>query len=167
MANTTGFRATQTFHYKEEADYCDHCSMEDLSKAVGYYYEEDSCGPVFIHIVCAECRTKIDETAGEQDTTCHDCLQTVKVKDTIEWRGYDFDPRDGDEPCIVCSCCKEQPRHLKRVENFNAQLEEDRRELYGDDDDDDGHGIDDSPDDDVLAEEEDDIPDDQWDDLRS
>lgn len=162
MANSTGFRATRTFNNVEEADFCEHCSAKDLSKAVGYFYERDSFGLVSLQIVCHECREAIDTAEQDMDTTCEDCLQTVKVKDTIQWRGYDYDPNQGDEPKVICNCCKELPKHLERIESYNYRLEQDRQdnEAWLDDDIDD-----DEPEDDAL-DPEDDIPEEHWDDLR-
>jgi len=120
MANATGFRATKTFNCLAESDYCEHCSAEDLSKAVGYFYENDSHGPVGRYIVCAECRQEGEEAEGNQPTCCHDCKLTVLVKDTIAWKWYDFYAAQGDEPVIICKACAVLPTHIKRVERDNA-----------------------------------------------
>lgn len=180
MANTTGYRDTKTFSYLEESDYCSHCSATDLSKAVGYFYEDDSCGPVFRHIVCAECRDSIKAAQDDQPTTCHDCKQTVKVKDTIEWRWYDFYAAQGDEPLVICAACQQAEHHVKRVERDRADYEHefphraagigygphhgDPDDIHYDDEEDDDD-IDDEPEDDAL-DPEDDIPEEHWDDLR-
>ena len=164
MANTTGFRHTKSFNtIVDDADYCEHCTKEDLSKAVGYFYERDDSGLVFAHIVCEECRVSCETAAGEQDTTCVDCLQTVKVKDTIDWRWYDFCASSGDEPLIVCKCCQERDVHIARVERYDDAVIYEQRQ----DEEDEPEDEDDEDDDDALDEEEgDDIPDEHWDDLR-
>lgn len=153
MANQTGYRATKTFTYLEESDYCDHCSATDLSKAVGYFYENDSCGPVFRHIVCEECRAVCQKAEDEQPVMCHDCKLTVLVKDTINWRWYDFYAAQGDEPLVICKDCQGKETHIKRV----ARDREDYLHEFPehDHDDQDDHDEDLLEDDDIFEDEDD------------
>lgn len=123
MANATGFRATKTFSYLEESDFCEHCSAKDLSKAVGYFYEDDSCGPVGRYIVCAVCRDENKEAEGNQSTCCHDCKLTVLTKDTINWKWYDFYAPQGDELLVICKDCQSKEVHVKRVAKDQADYE--------------------------------------------
>lgn len=149
MSNQVGFRWTKTFTKQvlEGADYCEHCSIEDFSKAVGFHYERDSFGYVGAHIVCEPCHEAIEEAEGEEETTCHDCKQNFKVKDTIEWKWWDFYGPQGDEPYVVCKECRLKPTHIERVrkdrEDYEAEC--DRND---DDDEEDFEGPDEDWDDD-------------------
>lgn len=134
MANRMGYTAATKFQYLDQSDFCDHTSYEDHSKAVGYFYEEDSFGLVGALIVCAECRDKTKEQEGNEKVVCHDCRMTVLHKNVVEWKWYDFDFKQGDEPTIVCNDCCVLPTHIARVDNDNANY---RQEMGHDDSDDD------------------------------
>jgi hypothetical protein len=144
MANVTGFRATTTFRHLASSDFCDHVSFEDHSNAVGEFYEDDSFGPVGRYIVCAACRDKALEAAGNEPEVCHDCRLTVLHKDTIAWKWYDFDSRQGDEPLVICNGCCVLPTHIARVDNDTRNYREEmgyEDDLEDEDDgDEDDHG---------------------------
>lgn len=152
MANETGFRATKSFTREilEGSDYCEHCTEKDLSKAVGYFFERDSFGLVGAYIVCQPCREESEAAEGEQDTTCFDCKQTVKVKDTIQWRWYDFHAPQGDEPLTICTACQAADHHKQRL----AKDKQDYEQEFGIGDYADDDIDDDEFDDDMLDEEE-------------
>jgi hypothetical protein len=133
MANVTGYRATTTFRYLDQSDFCDHVSHGDVSNAVGEFYEDDSFGPVGIYIVCAACRDKCLESQGNEPKVCHDCRMTVLHKDTITWKWYDFDSRQGDEPLVICNGCCVLPTHIARVDNDTRNYREEMG--YEDEDD--------------------------------
>jgi len=142
MANQTGYRATTKFPHLDSSDFCGHVSHADHSKAVGYFYEEDSFGPVGHYIVCAECRDKIKNEAQQANVCCHDCCLTVKVKDSISWTPYDYYPAQGDVPTIVCNNCVGLFKHQQRVAIDAA----DYKAEFGCNDDDDNYDEEDSRD---------------------
>ena len=137
MANETGYRPTRHFTDLDESDYCDHCSKEDLSKAVGFFFERDSCGYVFKYVVCEPCKVACKEAEGKQPVVCHDCGQTVERKDSIEWRWYDFYAPQGDEPLVICNTCKDAEKHKQRVAKDDADYRSEFPNQFADDDDDD------------------------------
>jgi len=143
MANQTGYRATTKFPHLESSDFCDHTSYDDHSKAVGYFYEEDSFGPVGHYIVCEGCRDKIKLEARETIVCCHDCRLTVKTKDSISWTPYDYYPAQGDLPTIVCTACTTLPKHQERVARDKADYDNEFPNDSFDDCDDDGRDDDD------------------------
>lgn len=157
MANQTGFRATTNFtkEDKECSDYCPHVSHKKLKHAVGYFYERDSCGPVAQYIVCESCRVKCQEQEDNQEVVCHDCKQTVLVKNSIEWKWYDFYAPQGDEPIIICNDCRKLQKHIDRV----AKDTRDYNEEFGHDDVDDHDDDEDEPDDTWFVDD-DDLPED-------
>lgn len=146
MANTTGF--TTTTNFSEEvlggADFCKHVSLKKIDKGVGFFYERDSFGYVFVEIVCAACRDKGQQEIAESLTLCADCGLSHPRKNTRQWRWYDFYEPQGDEPRIICNGCWELPKHVQRMANDKADYEhefghQDDSYLCSDDDDDDGH----------------------------
>lgn len=122
MANQTGYKATTSF--SEDVlcgtDFCSHCSADDLTKAVGYFYEKDSFGFVFAEIVCEGCRDEGLKNEGEEKVCCHDCKGAFPKKETCEWRWYDFYAPQGDEPLVICNNCWGAPKHQARVAKDNA-----------------------------------------------
>ena len=96
-------------------DLCDHVQPGDT--AYKLYCEDDSFGPVYRYACCESCATTIDEQEQEEPVFCRDCHQTYPRKDTIEWLPFDFDPRDGSEPLIICDTCVKADRHTKRVQS--------------------------------------------------
>lgn len=111
------------------ADMCEHVSA-DYSVATNWQSENDSFGVVGKYIFCAECWKKEEERLNAEEVVCTDCRQTVQQKDSIEWKWYDFDRMQGDEPQIICKTCVERDKHKQRVANDNEK----RRVELGDDD---------------------------------
>lgn len=132
MATQTGYRATTKFPHLDSSDFCGHTSHADHNKAVGYFYEEDSFGPVGHYIVCAECRDKMKHEEQQALVCCYDCKLSVMAKDSISWTPYDYYPAQGDVPTVVCTACTEQPKHQQRVARDNADYQAE----FGCDDDD-------------------------------
>ena len=149
MANTEGYLSTKRFTKLECADFCEHCSADDLSKAVGYYYERDSFGLVSQYIVCEPCRLANEEAHGNQPTNCHDCGKTVLIKDTIEWKSYDFVMEVYEEPIEICTECQCGEKHQKRIkdhkegEAYLLRQEQEEREAEEDLPDEDDEPFDD------------------------
>lgn len=75
----------------------------------------------------------IDPLDDYEDVVCCDCLKTVFVKDTTEWKPYDFYAPQGDEPLCICNECKGAKKHRERVARDRAACD---AELGQDDDDD-------------------------------
>ena len=116
MSTITGFRHTKDFSaIMDCTDFCDHCSEDDLSKAIGFSYEKDSFGYVGTEIVCQECKESQDKEAAKQETCCHDCNNKVKVGETTEWRWYDFYAAQGDTPLVICNNCWGESKHQVRM----------------------------------------------------
>lgn len=145
MSNQTGWRITKNIRQEviDGADYCDHVTADDLSKAVGYSYESDSFGLVAALICCEPCRERFQAAEAEVPTTCHDCGQKHPRKEVTAWKWYDFYAPQGDEPIEVCNGCwtleKHQQRLARDVEDYNNE-----------------HGIDDADEDDDDDIDEDD-----------
>ena len=138
MANQCGFKMTTDFSsIMEGTDFCEHCTAEDLSKAVGFFYEKDSFGYVFTEIACKECEDKGKEEEDNKMVCCDDCKGTFLRKETTEWRWYDFYAAQGDEPCIICDECWNKPAHQSRMARDKADY--DAEFGYGDFDEDDGY----------------------------
>lgn len=106
----------------EQDSGCDHV-VGNIDLAYTMHSEKDSFGPVSTHVVCKECDKAIDEEEGNQECTCRDCKQTVKKKDGIEWKWYDFYAPQGDEPIFVCKACRSQPPHQNRLAKDRADYE--------------------------------------------
>lgn len=107
---------------------CEHCEL-DHGKATVVTYECDSFGRES-YVMCSECWEAAQEEDKELIVFCRDCKQKVKKKDTVQWRPYDFDPRQGDEELTVCTSCVGKPTHRRRVEKDQQMLDEEL-ELYG------------------------------------
>lgn len=102
---------------------CEHCEA-DISKADYLRKENDSFGTVSSWVCCSECDTKADEAEDEEEEVCFDCKKTVKMKDAVEWRWYDFYAPQGDEPLIICNECRTKEKHLDRVRKDREDYEE-------------------------------------------
>lgn len=156
MANQTGFSTTTKFsdEVRDGADLCDHVTAEDLSNAVGYFYERDSFGLVGAYICCQACTDAGKNAEAEELVCCDDCKLSFPRKQTIAWKWYDFYAAQGDEPTIVCDTCQDADKHKARV----AQDQRNYNEEFGD------NGVDDffDLDDDSQDEEEEEIDDDQF-----
>lgn len=103
-------------------DLCEHVE-QDHSLAHWMFCEDDSFGPVGRYIVCKECKTEMKEAADNEEELCYDCSGFFKNKDLKQWRYYYFNPREGDEPLLICNCCWDKPKHQKRIEQFKADKE--------------------------------------------
>jgi hypothetical protein len=121
---------------------CEHVE-KDINLAAVLRREMDSFGPVSSYVCCQACDTKALEEEDNEECVCRDCGMTVKKKDGIEWRWYDFYAPQGDEALFICNACKVLPKHQNRV----ARDDQDRRDEDGDAFSDDGMGnIDDQDD---------------------
>lgn len=92
---------------------CTHVE-KNIELAYTMHSERDSFGPVSTHVVCKECDKAIEEEEDNKECTCHDCKQTVKNKDGIEWKWYDFYAAQGDEPLFICDACRVKEPHTSR-----------------------------------------------------
>ena len=97
-----------------DADTCCTHVEKNIELAYTMHSEKDSFGPVSTHVVCKECDKAIDEEEDNRECTCHDCNQTVKKKDGIEWKWYDFYAAQGDEPLFICNACRVLDKHKQR-----------------------------------------------------
>lgn len=128
MANTTGFKATTTFgdDVMVGTDFCEHVKEDDLSQAVGFFYERDSFGWVFTEICCQACKDKVKAEEAEVLVTCADCALPHPRKSTSEWKWYDFYAAQGDEPTIICNGCWSAEKHQQRMardqQDYNAEF---------------------------------------------
>lgn len=150
MANECGYSNSKNYlQHLDAADYCDHVTKEDLSKAVGYIYERDSFGYVFMEIVCEECRAKRQEQADDAMVCCHDCKKEHPRKVTTAWKWYDFYAPQGDEPYEICEDCWKEPKHQTRLANDKANYD---AEFGTTDDEDFDDDVDDEEDDGDMEE---------------
>lgn len=116
MSNQTGFTTTTNFtHVEHGADLCKHVQKQGLSVGVGYFYEKDSCGYVFVEIVCKRCKDKTQKKIDESLVCCDDCGSEKPSKVVRAWKWYDFYAPQGDEPRMVCTDCWELPPHQLRM----------------------------------------------------
>lgn len=120
MANREGYTSTKRFDYLEESDFCPHVTADNLKEAVGYFYENDSFGPVYRLIVCKDCKEAQQAIADEAEVNCIDCLKAVATKNVLFWKWYDFDFNQGDEPLRVCHDCVKGGEHKARVAKDNT-----------------------------------------------
>ena len=108
---------------------CDHVEA-DPSLLHIVSYENDPWGREGI-CLCKECCDKADEEEANEDVICHDCKKTVKRRDTIPWRWYDFNQRQGDNPLTICTSCATQVTHLNRIQKDRNDYEAEMSR-YGD-----------------------------------
>jgi hypothetical protein len=98
---------------------CEHVE-KDVSLAFAMRSENDSFGPVSTFVCCQACDLKAEEAEGNEECVCHDCKTTVKKKDGIEWKWYDFHAPQGDEPYFICNTCRYLEKHRSRVAKDQA-----------------------------------------------
>lgn len=125
--NTSSYIAGHSVERKkklaEEDSCCEHVEA-DPSTAAYIYRENDSFGPVSSYVCCRACHETSEEEEGEEEVVCYDCKQTVKQKDTVSWKWYDFYAPQGDEPLIICNECRMKEKHLERRRKDQAAYEE-------------------------------------------
>lgn len=144
MPDVALYRSSRSFsHILHGADFCEHCSANDLSAAVGYFYEQENGQYVFAEIVCEVCRLEAQKVIDETPETCEDCHHEVPHKDVRYWRPYYFHAPSGDVPATICKACWELPKHQERMkkddEDYRAEMDEpDDHDDVEDDDDFDG-----------------------------
>jgi hypothetical protein len=51
---------------------------------------------------------------------CGDCGKDKFKYLTTEWRWFDFYAPQGDEPLVICDCCRKLPKHCERVRKDTA-----------------------------------------------
>lgn len=105
-------------HELERADRCDH-SMVDQALGVKFTRESDSFGTLDICIMCVECF----EEAKVQDRLNH-CYYCGEMKQTDQWRPYDFYAAQGDVPLEVCDNCWDEPQHQQRMDRDHRNYQE-------------------------------------------
>lgn len=105
----------------EEWGGCDHVTADPALLAV-VSYENDTWGKEGF-CYCQACWDAAQTEEDEKEVVCHDCKQTFKAKETRAWKWYDFDPRQGDEPLIVCDTCRTKEKHIQRKKADNADYE--------------------------------------------
>lgn len=98
---------------------CEHVEA-DVSLGYILYKEQDSFGTVGTSLCCKACADAAKEEEDNEEHTCVDCKQSVKRKDGIFWKWYDFYPAQGDEPLFVGNCCRSKATHQSRVARDKA-----------------------------------------------
>lgn len=101
---------------------CEHVE-ENPSLLFRISRENDSFGSE-AYCMCEACSNKADAEEDEEDVVCYDCQKTVKKKNSIEWRWYDFYAPSGDEPLIICDCCRKEEKHINRIRRDREDYEE-------------------------------------------
>jgi hypothetical protein len=99
--------------YAEENDACEHV-IANPGLMTSISYENDSFGREG-YCMCDECKAKSEEEESDRDVVCCDCHLTMKAKETISWKWYDFYAAQGDEAMIVCNNCQRKDKHKARV----------------------------------------------------
>lgn len=107
--------------YRNFYDCCEHIVLKP--PVVYISKENDSFGVVAAFCVCETCYNKIVEETSTTEVICHDCKQIKMMKDTIEWKWFDFHPSQGDEPLRICNECALKEKHLKRVSRDRDDIE--------------------------------------------
>lgn len=104
---------------------CSHVT-DKSEKLYAISYENDSFGREG-YCMCKNCWDSAEEKEGENDVVCNDCHRTIKAKDSIEWKWYDFYAPQGDIPLIICKDCEKKEKHIKRKESddYYRNLEND------------------------------------------
>lgn len=105
----------------EEVDPCEH--LEDGDVAPHANVEMDLSGTVGIYAMCTDCFASHELAEQNEEVCCDDCGCSVPRKDTIEWRYYDFNRREGDIPLTLCTSCKDAQKHIARVARDNADYD--------------------------------------------
>lgn len=123
---TTDYIERNSVAYKkeraEEDSCCEHVEA-DPACATHNRKEMDSFGPVSTHVVCEACNILAEEAELEEEDVCQDCHQTVKMRDAISWKPYDFYAPAGEEPLIICNACRKLEKHITRVKRDQADYE--------------------------------------------
>lgn len=101
---------------------CEHVQT-DPSLLYKVSYENDSFGREG-YCMCQACSEQAHEEEMNQDVVCRDCDKTVKKKDTIDWKWYDFHAPQGDEPLTICNTCKSATKHQERVARDKFEYEQ-------------------------------------------
>lgn len=77
--------------------------------------ETDSFGPLVRYLRCDYCQARSEEEHDAELVICDDCGGEFPRSETIAWKWWDFYAQQGDEPVIVCKCCRKAPKHIDRV----------------------------------------------------
>lgn len=101
---------------------CEHVEQDNTLLFV-VSYENDSFGSEG-YCMCEACYDAMIAEADEEEVVCYDCKKTVKVKDSIAWKWYDFYAPQGDEPLIICNECRTKEKHIERVRRDREDREE-------------------------------------------
>lgn len=101
---------------------CEHV-VADPSLLVAVNYENDTFGKEG-YCLCKECNDQAVEEEMNESATCRDCHQSVKKKDGIEWKWYDFHAPQGDIPLFICNSCVPKERHQNRLAKDQADYED-------------------------------------------
>ena len=113
-------RRVQSALLDSGSDRCEHVE-ENSTLAAAYYEERDSFGTVSLSVLCRACEDARQAVADEESVGCRDCHKSFPRRETLEWRWFDFDGPQGDEPLVICCACWDAPKH-------RARRERDRRE---------------------------------------
>lgn len=100
---------------------CEHVESDPSLLAV-VSYENDSFGREG-YCMCEACNDASVSEEDEEEVQCHDCKQTFKRKETIEWKWYDFHAPAGEEPLTICDACRKGEKHIARVRKDREDLE--------------------------------------------
>lgn len=114
---------------KEDDDRCKHLKVGEV--APRYTAECDTFGRE-TYYMCEKCYQALQEQLAKEDVTCNDCNGVFPRQDTIEWKWYDFDHRQGDEALCICNNCASLPRHLNRMEECKRAYVEEMTSLEDD-----------------------------------
>lgn len=107
--------------FVEQHGGCEHVQA-DPALLFAISYENDSFGREG-YCQCEACFDAAQVEADEEEVVCFDCKTTVKAKDSVSWKWYDFYAPQGDEPLIICNTCQTKEKHRQRVARDQADYE--------------------------------------------
>lgn len=100
---------------------CDHLEIGDIADVL--VEEHDFMGAPAEYYFCNACIEESDAAEAETLDWCTQCGGEFKVKELSRWTPYDFNPSAGEEPYLLCSCCKGSDKHKERVRKDKEYLE--------------------------------------------
>lgn len=114
---------------RDEYDICDH--LVDANRAPHVIGENDTMGPVHRKALCQSCYDDFERGRGGDLEPCNDCNNLFPMRKLHTWKWYDFDPRQGDEPLLICGVCWNMDKHQQRIKDSrNARMMD--SEIYSD-----------------------------------
>ena len=101
---------------------CEHV-LKDRTLAVIVIEERDGFGTVGMIAHCEPCWKKCQQEQQEEEVECADCGEWFPRKTMRAWKGFDFNPAEGDEEIHICATCLKGDRHKKRVVGNKKAME--------------------------------------------